>query len=396
MVRLVILRTLESYFRHRWLYILPVVLMMIAASVYLLLSKPTYIAKGVIFVQSESFLASLTSVRDSGYSWQTPAQTATNEFEELIQTDAFVRSMVSTTDLESEMLKDSTEVKELFEEIRKSVWLEPLGDSQIRVNAEYEEPIIAQQLVNGSIETYIQWKINSDMSESQAAQSFFTDLVGIYKEDLDLARENMNIYLVSHPVPLREDRPDTEKLEIERLQAEVDLAASRYANALDKDEEARLATAQAENDVRQNYVLVDAPTIPEKPGTSLKDTVISIAIFIILGIMLSFIAIVGGALLDRSLLFPIDVHYGLHLAVLTEIPDNTSPKSSKLRRKRKREAMQHVGADFQEEKISDELSRDDDMVNFAANGHHTVIEIGQKVAQEPNGKYAEREAELTK
>lgn len=333
MLRILILRFLESYFNHRWLYLLPTLMMVVAAGLYYFLTVPIYNAKGVFFVQEESILTSITSLRDSGYSWQTPAQNTVSELYELLQTDAFVRSVIERTAIEEDMDKGADIVDEIFKAVRKSVVLAPLGDNQIRIQAEHENPLVAQQMVNATFETFLLWKINADRSEGQVAATFLVQLVDDYKAELEKTRQALNDYLVLHPRPLRGDRPATEEVEIERLRSEVSQAETRYANALDRDEDARLALAQAENAIRQTYFLIDAPTVPTKPGTPLKETAVAMALFVVAGVLISVIAVVGGALLDRSVRFPIDVEYILHTNVITGIPDMT-PRRRFWQRKR--------------------------------------------------------------
>lgn len=322
MIRLVILRILESYFRHRWLYLLPIVLMTVLGVIFVLVTKPTYTAKGVLYVETQSYLASLTDLRDSGSSWwTTPAESVNQEISELLQTDAFIRAIIQRTSLEEKMDEGSGVVDTLIEETRKNVWPTPLGNNQLQVNAVHEDPEISYQIVNAVIEGYLQWRVNADIAESEVAQSFFTDLIDTYSADLTAAREAMRNYVNAHPVPLRGDRPAEEVMEISRLQGEIDLSASRYATALDKEEETRLAMAQIESDARQTYFLIDAPTIPENPDTSLRKLALSGGIFTVIGVFLSFGLVVGAALLDRSFRFPIDVIHRLELPVLTMIPE---------------------------------------------------------------------------
>jgi uncharacterized protein involved in exopolysaccharide biosynthesis len=333
MLRLIILRILESYFRHRWLYLVPMVLMMAAAFVFFIKAKPKYIANGVLFVQRESLLARLTSVKDPNVSWQTPASVTVGELNELLETDAFIRAVISQTDLEAEMDQGPATVDETIDQVREAVWVNSIGNNQVRVSAVDENPQLASQFANATIASFILWKINADRTESQAAHSFFTDIISTYKAELDLARQNLNDYLIERPEPLKGDRPVIEQLEISRLQSEVDLAESRYSSALDKDEDARLASSQAESDVRQSYVLIDAPRIPEKPDVSLKQTAIMLLVFMAIGVFLSIAGIVGGALLDRSFRFPVDVWYGVNLTVLAMVPD-ISPTAREKRRMR--------------------------------------------------------------
>jgi hypothetical protein len=103
MVRLVLLRVLESYFRRRFTLLLPILLMSIIAGVSFATQQDVYITSSVLFVKKESFLSELTSIRDSGFSWVTPAQTSANEINQLMGTNAFIRAIIQKTDLEPQM-----------------------------------------------------------------------------------------------------------------------------------------------------------------------------------------------------------------------------------------------------------------------------------------------------
>jgi capsular polysaccharide biosynthesis protein len=322
MLNLVLLRMLETYFRRRWLYLLPIVAMVIAAVVYMLLIQPKYVAKGVLYVQNQSFLASLTSVRVNNPSWWiTPAQLSVNEINELLQTDAFVRAIIEKTDLEAYMGQGTGAVESLIKKTRKSISASPLGDNQVQIIASFEDPEIAYQLVNAVISGYSRWQINAQRVESQVAQDFFSELIQTYEAELDLARQEMRDYLEANPLPLRGDRSGTEQLELARLQGMIDLLSQRYANALEKEENARLATAQVESDARQSNVLIDAPKQPDKPEVSKRKLALQAGLFVMAGLLLSVGSVIGAAVLDRSFLFPLDVHNRLSLSVLAVVPD---------------------------------------------------------------------------
>ncbi|MBK8988845.1 MAG: lipopolysaccharide biosynthesis protein [Chloroflexi bacterium] len=323
MIRLVLYRLFESYFRHRWLYLLPIV-MMTGLSVYYVFYRvePKYISQGVLYVQGESLLASLTAVSSSSTNWwMTPSQAVSRQVTDLMQTNAFVRAVIAQTKLESEMNQGDDVVNEILGQTRSNVWVSTIGDNQISINAADEDPELAYQLVNATLESYLQWQINARRAESESAQGFFSELITTYEEELSAARLNMEEFLRNNPAPIRGERPGGEQLEIERLQATIDLAAARYASALDKEENSRLAMAQIESDMRQTYFVIDAPRLPTDPETSLRETIMNMAIFVVVGFLLSGGAIVGSAILDRSFRLPVDVQSRLDLPVLAEVPD---------------------------------------------------------------------------
>jgi len=327
MLRQVVLRLLESYFRHRWLYIFPFFLMTLLAGVYYFTLKPTFIARGVIYVQNDSLLTTLTDIYQNNPSfWISPSQITTNEINELKQTSSFLRAIIQKTDLEPQMNQGQEATQDMIEETQQDIWITSLGENQLVVNAAHEDPVIAFQLVDALISTYINWQINTQQTESEVAQAFFLNLVQEYEDKLLVTRDEMRAYLQEHPEPIRGERPGEEDLEIEHLQNAIDLAETRYANALNKLEDTQLAMAQVDADVRQSYLVIDAPTVPQEPEVSLKELAVKIAAFLAVGVFISAAGILGGAILDRSFRFPIDVQQRLELPVLAIIPDFTPVK----------------------------------------------------------------------
>ncbi len=320
MLRLVLLRLLESYFRHRFLILLPIVVMAGVFAASFSGGKPNYISRGAIYVEKQSLLTSLTALRQDGISWVTPAQETVNEFKELMQTDAFIRAIIQHTDLEKDMSQGPADIDALFDAVRELIWAQTLGDNLVLVGAANEDAAVAEQLADGLAEAYMAWKITNEQQSSAVAQQFFTQLIVTYQAALDLARDELQTFLVDHPDPVRGDRPSTEQLEIARLQAAVDDAARRLQSAMEKEENARLTLTKAESDTRQKYLVVDAPAMPLQSEVSQKSKLMQGVIFIVIGAVLSVVAVVGGALLDRSLRFPIDARNGLSLPVIAAVP----------------------------------------------------------------------------
>lgn len=321
MIRLVILRVSESYFRHRWLNLLPIFVMICAAGGFIGLSKPEYTSRGTLYVQKSSLLSSLTNIGEDGFSWSSPTQLTLNELSELLQTDAFVRSAIKKTSLEARMANGPDEVSAVTDSFRKAITVQMVGDNLIEISAISKEPALAQQIAQATIEAYTQWKLNGDQQESAVAQSFFAQVIPPYQAELQKAREELKNYLLAHPQPLRGERPPEEQVQVAQLQAAIDTASTRLENALEKEESARLAKSQAESNVRQNYLVIDAPALPTKAEQSLKIIALNAALFLVIGLMLSVLSIVGGAVLDRSFRFSIDVQNSLELPVLALIPD---------------------------------------------------------------------------
>jgi hypothetical protein len=320
MVRLVLLRLLESYFRRPILTLLPILLFSVLGILYLLNQEPVYLANGKLRVEDQISVQTIGGISDGGFSWTTLAQQTVNQFENLTATDAFIRAVISQTDLEAELLTfDGTE-GEFYDQVREDLWAAPIGEDQFGVVGRSTNPEIATQLVVASIESFLQWNINTELKDSNVAVDFYAQQVSDYLNEFEQRQGELREFLRAHPEPDRGERPAIEQLEINRLQALADDAAKRYTNARDSEERAKLQAAQTESAVRVKYTLVDAPNIPEDSEDSLTQKATTLIIFGVLGGLITLGWIVGSALLDRTFRYPIDVRSGLELPVLAAIP----------------------------------------------------------------------------
>jgi capsular polysaccharide biosynthesis protein len=325
LLRSIVLRLVETYFRHRWLWLVPILLMCIFAGARFFISKPSYISLAAVYVNKQSLLASLTSIREDGFSWVTPAQAAVDEFKELIQTDAFIRSVVQKTSLEESMATSPQNVARTLVEVRSSVWADVLGKNTIVIGAKHEQPEIAKQLAAGVIEVYTQWKINTGREETAAALLFFDDLVKDYQSEVDNAEAELQAYLEKYPAPVRGERPPSEQVALDRLNKNLTDTMVRLNDTQNSLRTAQLNAAVNESNIRQTYLLIDAPNIPIEPTKSKKSLLIDSAVFIILGLMISVVGIVIGALLDQSIRFPQDTQQWLELPLIACLKDPLTP-----------------------------------------------------------------------
>ncbi len=320
MVRIVVLRLLESYFRHRWLYLIPIVITLTACGIYIVSTPPSYSANGRLYVSQQNLLANLTSSNTGGSWYVSAAQSTVTELNELIGTQAFIRLVIKKTDLEQQMADGPTAVEETITYVRKILSIQTVGDKLVGISATGEDPTIVYQVVVSTMNAYVQWKINSGYQESIAASSFFDNLMKPYQDEVDQTRNNLVTFLTDHPQPVRGTRPPEEQMEIDRLQILVTKAEDRLNKARDNGESARLSQAQSESVTKQTYMVIDQPQMPKDAAVSIKAILTSIAIFLVVGIFLTAAGVTGGTLLDHSLRFPIDVRHGLSLPVLAMVP----------------------------------------------------------------------------
>jgi hypothetical protein len=314
-------------------------------------------------------------VDQEGFSWKTPAQDTAGQISDLTRTDAFIRAVIGETDLEAEMNRGGSAAEDLISEVRPKIFAWVVGNNQVQVTAVYDDPRIAYQLAQSTINTFILWNINLDRTDSATAEVFFQDLIRGYQADVLTAQETLRAYLETHPKPEVGDRPDTETFEIQNLQANVNFATTRLAHAAEKAEDARLANVQIESNVRQKYMVVDAPDIPTDPATSKRKMAKAAAMFLAAGTLLSGIAVVGATVFDQTFQLPGEVPQILSLPVLALVTDVSAPASKRYWKRKRKESRQEMQRESIWEK-PDSTGQSQDQVTGASNTASTTTILG--------------------
>lgn len=316
-------RIIETYFRHRWLNILPILLMLIAGVLYLVFGPVEYKSSGVFYVQGDSILESIagTGSQAIDFDFRSPSQKTAEELNELLKTNNFLVTIISQTVLREQLENPEIPVLETLEEVREGIQITGQGKNQVYIDVRWEDPETAFQLSDAIVNTYLQWLIQNDRQDSDSALQFFEELLPEYQNARIASQQEVEQFLRDHPEPIRGDRPALEQYRLERLQANYQVAEQRYNETLGKLDNAKLNVALAESSIRQNYRLLDEPKVPEEPEQTLTDIAIEMAIFITVGLVLSVLLVLGSTLLDKSLRFPIDARYALQAPVLTAVVD---------------------------------------------------------------------------
>lgn len=348
MAKHIFLRFLDSYFRHRWLNLFPILLMAIAAVINFALSERLYISTGVLVVQQRSLLASITSVTNEGFSWNTPAQDTSSEIYDLMQSNSFVLAAINATDKRASLTEPDADITTIISEMRKHMWVVAVGTYQVSINAADADPEIARQMAQAIIDKYLQWKSNTSHLDSAAAVDFLAGKVNDKVAKHQEAQDALMQYLITHPDPIDGSRPESEQLIIENLRSNLSFAGTQMGEAIQKKENAEIAYAQVDADVRQKYFLIDAPVVPEKVALSKRQIATKFGTFLLAGLILSIFLVIGSMVWSQALWFPADARNWLSLPVLAELPDIPEPTV-----KRRLNLFQKKSSNTEREKTQD-------------------------------------------
>ena len=310
-------RLLETFFRRRWLYLVPVILFSLVGMAKAATSNSGYQSVGVIDVSNGTLLSQLTSVRGQTFGFESPATTTARTMNSVLRTDNFMESVIKEAGVTQAIKTGQLTALGL----RQALSASADGDTLVQVVATTDNPELSAKLAKATIDSFIQYTVAGDVSESKAAEDFLQEQLTAYKSSVDKAQQALNDYATTHPGGPQAERPLGEQLQISTLQKAVDEAQSQYTAIQQKADEARLASEQAASDAAQRLRIIDEPSVSTAPEPRLKKSIFSFVIFFFVGMMLSVGAVVLATVLDRSLRTPDDVEHLLGLEVLAVVPD---------------------------------------------------------------------------
>ncbi len=310
-----LIRIIDNLFRHPVRYALPVTLF--AAIGFLSLSTADeFESTGVVFVDESSVIADLTEVSADGFSFLSAAEAAQEQLFGLMQTDSFMNDVLDEAGSAGEAPRDPVVVDAARQAISTSV----SSGSFLDVSATTTSPGSAQALATATLDAYIGWLIEADLTETLAAEEFLAQQVALELDELQRARAAVDDFLVLNPDPLVGDRSTQETIDLTILSDSVTAAQAKYDQAVQALESAELLTSQAEINVRSAFRVEDAPKLPTEPLSSIFDTALRVALFAIMGMAMSAAALLISTVVDTSVRFPIEVRERLGTEVLALVP----------------------------------------------------------------------------
>lgn len=318
-------RLIDNLFKRKTLFLAPIVLFG-ALGFWLASGQTNFESVGVVQVEAGTLVAELTDVRAEGFDFRTPAQVANDELFGLVLTDSFMLEVVQQTGIEDELRVPGLDDETFLQAVRENISPEVGGDDFITVAATADNPRTAQILAQATIDTFIDRRIEADLQESRIAEEFFADLVEARDADADDARTLLEEWLVDHPGPNAiTDRPIDQQVIIEAFRGGIVEAEVRFNEAVDQLEQAELASAQVEADIRQSLLVIEPPQFPIEPQNGPIDTAILAVTFAVIGGLLSAAVLVLTSASDTTLRFPAEVEELVGVELLAVVPKVAQP-----------------------------------------------------------------------
>ena len=297
-------RLAENFFRRFWWYLLPVVVMTAIGVMQAGNTIELYRSTGTLSASSNPLVPDSPNRAASAQFFETPAGTTSRIINERLQTDTFLIAVADEAELGDAI---ETGLLEL-DVVRSSLSASARGDAILSVSATWADPQTSYQLATATIAQYQQFLAQTIASDAAAAVEFYETQLADLLDDRAGALDELRAYVAELP-PLDPDerRPIDQEIQIDLLRDQVRAVDDDIASTRKSIDDAQLAVAQQTTNAGQSFIVIDEPTVPTAPDSTLMQRLSLIVSFFLLGVVMSGAALLIATVLDSSISSPADV-----------------------------------------------------------------------------------------
>lgn len=313
--RRIFLNLFEVLFKRPLVALLPLVLLTAAGVLSAAGGVETYRSDSRIAVSADPLLAQITDARAT-FTFDTPATQTAKKVNELRATEEFMTRVAVAAGWGDAVTNGQVSLNQL----RAMTYATTDGDTLVRIGALTEDPDASQRLASAVVNSYREYSIETGAAEASTTVEFLTEELRTVRERSDAALAAVDAFTAENPGVVS-DLPLALSTEYSRLldAADEEASAVREANAALR--EARLRERETETIVDQRFRILDPPSTPAAAEPRLKRMVLEVAMFVVLGTILSVVLLLVLAMFDRSIRTSSDVRRKFGLGVLALVPD---------------------------------------------------------------------------
>jgi uncharacterized protein involved in exopolysaccharide biosynthesis len=309
-----ILKFVETFFRYKWLILLPPILIPLIVGPIAVMNAPAYYETGAgIWVDRAGSNVGLPG-SDGFNQYISPAQNQINRISDLLRTRAFVLDVASRTPY-AEIVKTPAGEEAFRQMFFHGFSMFPSGERVLSIRFRGANPQLTVQIVNSFIDTFKD-KLTSDrVAQAEVATGFYEGRLKTAQDTLDKANEALRRYIAANP---RLTTIDPDRGPAASGAARLGLPASaidptmsdllRQQELAQKDveglkaalENARLDAAASIQGNEVGFQLVDAAQVPTKPTRERRKALIFPAAGFVVGAGLSAALLVLLVASDRT------------------------------------------------------------------------------------------------
>lgn len=306
-----IVRFLEAFFRHKWLIVLPAVLIPLIVGPIAVLTAPSYYeATTSIRVDQATYLPGTEAFNP----YITPAQNQINRISDELRTRTFLMDIAQRTALAG--LVGTPAGEDRFAQLFfRGFGMIGTGERVMQIRFRSSNPQLAVQMVDAVVNAFKDKATADRLNQAQVAIGFYESRLQTSETELNKANETLRRYVAANPrlttidptagaaatgaarLGLPADAIDPQMAELLR---QVDVHRDEVTRLRTSLEDARLASSAGLQGQEAGFRVVDQTYVPARPTRERRKALIYPAAGAVAGIGLSVALLVLMVVTDRT------------------------------------------------------------------------------------------------
>ena len=307
------LRFLDTFYRHRLLVLMPLILA-VGVSTAIALAQPRMYESS-----ARIWFFSSTDPAIAAQPNSTPADVEVAVFRELLNSRAFDlkvgrRGPLATSLADAGLTSEQIDQR-VYETLARKVLVAADGPQVVAISFQALSGTLAQGTVQALLDQFSEETLANRKNQAQAVVKFMEDQLKAQDAAMTSTTADVTRYMAAHP------RAAATDVTLIGLQHAADLARQRYSELVVELGQARLDLASLDQAGGAGYRLIDPPTAPIRPiglmGTLLRTS----AGGILGGLLIAAFALFGLTAADTSIRRQEDIRSALGLRVVGATPE---------------------------------------------------------------------------
>lgn len=251
-------RYTETFFRNRWLVLVPALLLLVSGLGVGVMLPPQYEATATIWTEAATYLDLPTAPNQ----YLSPAEIEARRWGELARTHAFATAV--TQRMSGATAATGDELQAFIKRLQDDLHITGTGDNTVEIRFEHANQAVGLAVVEHAIAEYLGVVNDASALQADEAIAFYREQVQMYENEvLPRSTEAIVEYLREHP-EAREIGPDGVPLDPSYALLEQQSRADRAAYQRYQERLAAIETQSAAVSTSQSvaFRIIDAPRVP--------------------------------------------------------------------------------------------------------------------------------------
>lgn len=307
------LRFLDTFYRHRLLVLMPLILALGVSTALALAQPRMYESSARIWFYSSSDPAL------AGQANSTQADVQVSVFRELLNSRAFDLKVGRRGPLADSLAQGGLSPEQVdqrvYETLARKVLVAADGPQVVAISYQARSGAEAQGTVQALIDQFTEETLANRKNQAQAVVKFMEEQLKTQDATMASATADVNKYLAAHP------RAAATDVTLIGLQHTADLARQRYAEVVLELSQARLDLSSLDQAGGAGYRLIDPPSAPLRPIGLIGTLIRTSAGGVLAGLLVAAFALFGLTAADSSIRRPEEIRSALGLRGVGAIPE---------------------------------------------------------------------------